>query len=166
LASSTCAQENRKPVETEGSWWDWEDALGKQSVEHLWALQTELRFGKPEDEAYLGNGVAGIAGVAEALKLVRGGVDQVGVAVAEGVDGHARGHVEVLAPVDVIELAAAPGHENDLGAFVGAHDVLGLVLHDGSASRGQLPPRRPRGRRGRRRRRRGRVAGGDARPPI
>ena len=110
---------------------------------------------------YLGDGVADVAGVAEELGLLRGGVDQVGVAVAEGVDGDAGGHVEVLAPIDVVELAAVARHEDDLRALVGAHDVLGLVLHGGPGRRRQLSPR------GRRRRRwsRGREAGGDAPPP-
>lgn len=70
---------------------------------------------------YLGHGVDGVADVDEGVGLVGAGGDEVRVAVSERVDGDAGGQVEVLAAVDVVELAPAAGHDDDLGPVVRAY---------------------------------------------
>ncbi|BAT01372.1 Os07g0461950, partial [Oryza sativa Japonica Group] len=92
-------------------------------------------------ERHLGDGVLDVAGVDEGGGLGGDGGDPVGVGVAERVDGDAGGHVEVLAPVGVVQLAAAAGDEDDAGAVVRPDDVPRLVLHHGAARGGQLAAR-------------------------
>ncbi len=125
--------------------------------------------GRDAFETDLGDGVLDVAGVDEGGGLGGDGGDPVGVGVAERVDGDAGGHVEVLAPVGVVQLAAAAGDEDDAGAVVRPDDVPRLVLHHGAARGGQLAARgrggggEGRGGRGRRRGRGRGEARGDAR---
>jgi hypothetical protein len=133
LARATCAPTERKSkvsdreLREEGE----SEAAGQrgQCVEHV------VCGGGVGRGTHLRPGVLDVAGMDEGGGLAREGGGHVGVGVSERGDGDAGGHVEVLAAVEVVELAPAAAVDDDAGAVVGAHEVPRLVLDNRQARR-------------------------------